>query len=60
MDSYAYYLGDKVFNYLSLVIMKKKKAPSWLDCNCKCHEFHDNTGETCPHCSPDKYPEYEI
>lgn len=37
-----------------------KQAPHWMDCNCTCHGFHDNTGLGCPHCMPKKYPDYEV
>ena len=39
---------------------EKKQAPHWMDCNCVCHGFHDNTGLSCPHCHPEKYPNYKI
>lgn len=42
----------------------KKKAPHWMNCECKCHgdwgEGYEDSANSCPHCQPEKYPDYEV
>ncbi len=41
--------------------MKENKvAPNWMDCNCQCHGFYDNTALDCPHCRPDRYKDWTV
>jgi hypothetical protein len=43
---------------------EKKKAPHWMDCNCKCHGDWggdpDEIGVACPHCKPELFPNYVV